>query len=62
MQQVCYFCFCGDVVNLTLSAFMSVSILSNIVRNFGLLFCMRLLDASDMLSASIRISISASLS
>lgn len=39
----------------------SVSILSNIALNFGLLVCMRLLLASAMFNASMRISVSLSL-
>lgn len=54
--------FTGGDCSFSLSAVMSVSIVSNSALNFGLLFCIRLLLASAMLSASIIISISIVLS
>lgn len=53
--------FAGDC-NAILSAVMSVSIWSKTALNFGLDACMRLLDASAMLRASMRISTWAALS
>lgn len=56
------FFYFGCVCSLILIAVMSVSIAAKTAANFGLEFCIRLLDASAMLRASIMISISAWLS
>lgn len=56
---LCYF-FATGVFIFAFSAFKSICILSKIERNCGLLFCMRLLEAKAMSSASFSIWSSAS--
>lgn len=55
MQQVCYFCLVVVFI-LIFSAAMLASICWKTAANFGLLFCIRLLLALSMLSASLSIS------